>query len=298
MTHRPEPPQAYRLAGVRLVTNLTHPSLAVYAGGEPAAWTNSPDPPLLEETAETIFDGQGLIGDGFRRVVCRAYSGGYELVAEGLGRYFISYEGRIDEAATEAGVDPELLVATGLGAPLILALALGGTFAIHASVIVAGERLVAFIGESGAGKSTLARYLDRYGLPGWRRVIDDTLPLSLDVHGTCLALPHFPQLKLPAEMQPVHLVAEQLPLAAVYVLEASPAETSTAIRVARLSAQASTLALLQHTVGGRLFGRPLLARHLSFCARVAEGVPVSRLYYPRTFEWLPAVRDALAADLQ
>lgn len=297
LTHRNEPPRSYRVAGARLVTNLAHPSLERFAAGEAASWSAALSAPPPDEAAATIFDGQGLIGDGYRHVVCRAGAAGYDLEAEGLARYIISFEGRIVERATAESTPPELLAATALGAPLILALALGGTFAIHASVVLFGDRLVAFLGESGAGKSMLAGYLDRQGQAGWRRVIDDTLPWGLDEAGRCVARPHFPQLKLPAEQQPVHLVAEHIPPAVLYVLVTAPAGSDPAVGVERLSPQASALALLRHTVGGRLFGKPLLGQHLAFCSDVATQVPVRKLAYPRSLAVLPAVRDAIAEDL-
>ena len=58
------------------------------------------------------------------------------------------------------------------------------------------------------------------------------------------------------------------------------------------------LALVSHTVAARLFGKDLLAQHLAFCAQAAAQMPVRRLAYPRRFDTLPRVRDALAADLE
>ncbi len=79
---------------------------------------------------------------------------------------------------------------------------------------------VAFVGETGAGKSTLAAYLAREA--GWLRLADDVLPVALGGAGGPAALPHFPQLKLPAAEQVGPGVPQRMPLRAVYALEFAP----------------------------------------------------------------------------
>ncbi len=285
-------PRAYRVAGSLLVTDMNEPALPAYAVAGPVAWAGGSGPPPPDPEATVTFDGEGLIGNGYRHVVCRTAKMGYELWAEGMGAYTIDADGRIFETAAEPGVALEVRTATALGAPLILALALRGTFCIHASVAMWNGRLAAFIGESGAGKSTLARFLNLERGSEWRRIIDDTLPLATIDDGPAIALPHFPQLKLPDAMQPSRLVPERVPLSAVYVLE-----NAEAVSIAPLRRSEAALALIAQTVGGRLFGRGLLAKHMTFCGELAGRVPVRRLAYPRTFDNLPTVREAVAADL-
>lgn len=289
---RPGAPRAYRVAGVRLVTDFVLPALRTYELDAPAAWSEEWDAPL-PDGGERAYGGPGLIVDRLRQVACHVSATGCRLAVEGIATYWISPDGgRIAEVEIDHGCEMDTRAAAALGAPLILALARRDTFCLHASVAAYGEQLVAFIGESGAGKSTLARYLDADGGPEWRRIIDDTLPLMLAGAGPALALPYLPQLKLPDDSQPSGLVPEQMPLSAVYILE----EGST-VRIDPIPPGAAALALAAQTVAGRLFGRVLLARHLDFSSELALRLPIRRLAYPRDFDSLPAVRDALAADL-
>lgn len=292
VSHRSGAPRAYRVAGTVMVTDVDLPVLRTYVTEGPVTWSADRDVP--EATGgETVFDGLGLIVDGQHRVVCRVSAAGYRLAMDGIGAYRIAPDGgRIAEVSADPRCDPEMRAMAALGAPLILALALRGIFCLHASVAAFDKKLMAFIGESGQGKSTLAGYLNCEGGPEWRRVIDDTLPIAPPTDDGATALPHFPQLKLPDEMQPSRLVPERMPLRAVYVLE-NGAEAA----IAPLRRSQAALALAAQTVGGRLFGPELLATHLTFCAELVGRVPVRRLMYPRSFDALPAVRDALAADL-
>jgi len=288
------------VAGATLLTDLDLPVLAAYAAGGAARWTGEPLAPPPEvapegQDEECTFDGVGLIVDGPRHVVCRASAAGYRLSLGGIGEFWIAPDGgRIAETAVDPHGAPETRAMAALGAPLALALALRGTFCLHASVVAVDDTLLAFIGESGAGKSTLARYLDREGGAGWRRIIDDTLPVARPTAADgATALPHFPQLKLPDEMQPARLAPERMPLRAIYALE----NFDDGPAVVSLRRSEAALALMAHTVGSRLFGRGLLADHMDFCGALSARVPVRRLRYPRRFEALPAVRAALVEDM-
>ena len=156
--------------------------------------------------------------------------------------------------------------------------------------------IVAFAGESGLGKSTLARFLAEGGGARVELASDDILPVS--THGERTRVhPDYPQFKLPATQQPpASLGHEHLPLRAVYVL-AHTASGNTSVETARLGSAAGALALAGNTVGSRLFGRSLLARHLAFCARMAGFTPVYRLEYPRQRDRLPQVKEAIERSL-
>lgn len=297
VSHQHDAPHAYRVAGVRLLTDFDYPSLQTYAAGGAAVWSELGSAPTAggDSGDELVFNGSGIVGDGYRRVTGHVSPAGYRLAVEGVATYCINPDGgRVFEVAVDDGASYESRATVALGAPLVLALALRGTFCLHAAVVAHGGKTTAFIGESGAGKSTLARYLDREGGPEWRRLIDDTLPVAPpDPDAPATALPHFPQLKLPDAMQPSRLAPERLPLSAIYVLESD----GDGIAIAPLRQSEAALAIAAQTVGSRLFGRALLAQHMGFCADLAARVPVRRLIYPRTFDALPAVGAALAADL-
>lgn len=182
--------------------------------------------------------------------------------------------------------DRELL----LGPGLVLALALQGTWCLHASAAVRGGAVVAFLGESGAGKSTLAAHLGGCLQEGWHLVADDILPVTEGEDGAW-AWPRFPQRKLPPEAQPGPALPERLPLA--LVCDLLPAAPEAAPAAEWLPEAAAATALLRQTAGARLFDAELLEAHLAFAAALAARVPVCRLAVPRRLEALPAVREAI-----
>ncbi len=218
---------------------------------------------------------------------------GLRLHIAGVGEFCVTADG-VAVVALEPAIVGGALAETLLGPPLVLALAMQGVWCLHASAVTVDGRAVAFAGESGNGKSTLAASLNDAGGSDWRRLADDTLPVCRGSEGVA-ALPHFPQLKLPAsEQHPVDAPA-RLPLAGVFVVAPPDGERSVTVRL--LTRRQATQALIRHTVAARLFDRPLLAAHLDFCAEAAARVPVWRLGYPHRRETLPQVRDAIRLEL-
>lgn len=235
---------------------------------------------------------------------------GYTIdLAPGL-RLLVAADGQcvaLDHPCAFALDDPAISQSV-LGPGLLLALALQGSFAFHASAAVLGERAVVFLGDSGAGKSTLAADLDQRWADGWQRLADDVLPVAPAADGGLDAWPEFPQLKLAAEAQYVAGGSrpERVPVAAIYLLDAysaftdasaSASDIAAAVTITAVSPRDAMLALVAHTMAGRLFAPDLAVRHFAFCAAAAAAVPLKRLRYPRRLEALDAVAQALAADL-
>ncbi len=242
-----------------------------------------------------------------RSTACSAGAGGFRLEIEGAGRFFVAADGgeaRIVAAAP--GAPEELLVEVALGPLLILALALGGAFCLHASAIALGAgsaepgppRAVAFVGASGSGKSTLAATLAASGSP-FRHLADDVLPLRADA-GRAETLPRFPQVKLPADRQPAAAAPDRLPLAGLFLLAPSAASRAGrgAVRLEEVASREAALELVRHTAAARLFGPELLERHLDLAARVAAQVPVRRLAYPWLGAPVPGLAEAVASGLE
>jgi hypothetical protein len=221
---------------------------------------------------------------------CSLGPSGYVLRVPGAGVFTVTSDGTSIECSEEPGADPQFLETVRLGPVLILALALQDRFCLHASAVAFGGRAVAFLGASGAGKSTLAALLATEGRA--QRVADDILPLGAGA----AVFPRFPQLKLPQAEQPWRNLPENLPLAAVYLLEAPP-EAGPEVASEPLGRRNGLLALLGHTVATRLFGPDLLARHLHAIAGVAERVPVRQLRYPRRLTVGAAVHRVIESDL-
>jgi hypothetical protein len=219
------------------------------------------------------------------------------LEVEGVGSFLVDRNGpAIYQQQAVAAASPEDVEDTILGPVLILALALLGTWSLHASAAALDGEVVAFVGESGNGKSTLAAWLDTGSAPAWRRIADDILPVEPGQHGVDV-LPHFPQLKLPPDAQPSVGAPERMPVRAIYLLNRLPS-SQTAPQTYALSGPEASLALARHTVAARLFDKALLANHMEFCSSAAGRVPVRSLGYAHDLNLLPVVQQHLETDLQ
>jgi hypothetical protein len=180
-----------------------------------------------------------------------------------------------------------VLAELALGPALLVTLALRDAFCLHASAVLLPQGAVAFAGDSGSGKSTLAAELHACGLS---RVADDLLLVRAG--SPPLALPWFPQPRWTQREQPAAAPAT-CPLAALYLLDGHDEATGSE----RVGRAAATLAIARHTVAGRLFGPPLLERHLGFAASLAAAVPVRRLRYPWRPGGVEEVAEAIRDDL-
>jgi hypothetical protein len=151
------------------------------------------------------------------------------------------------------------------GPVLLSALAQRQVFALHASAFRVGgddAPVVAVIAPSGIGKSTLARAAFRRG---WERLSDDLLPTVAGVDSGLFVLPHFPQLKLPADQQYSRDRAPRIALDAPVVLERSDA-----IETAALSPKDTMHTVLTSTISLRLFPPAELREHLRFATTLAD----------------------------
>jgi hypothetical protein len=174
------------------------------------------------------------------------------------------------------------------GPALVLALALRSVWSLHASAAMYKENLIAFLGESGQGKSTLTAYLSQHAV--WRLVADDILPVTGELF-SLLTWPRFPQLKLPVDSQPGPHLPEQLPLGIICFLSPTYKDAIPALQL--LPVSEAVKVLLAHTAGTRLFAPEMLTKHLEFCARSAEQVPVYQLTYPHHRWALPIIKKML-----
>jgi hypothetical protein len=243
-------------------------------------------PPALTLSCSTV----GWVGGEQRQVESWSAPPGTLLKVAGAGDFYIAPGGRaivrVDETQEMTGLDREIL----LGPALVLALALRGTWCLHASAVILKDRLTVFLGESGQGKSTLAAYLSGSGGGKARLVADDILPVTASSVRVD-AWPHFPQLKLSLLAQPGPALPERLSLEQVCILTDADSPQMPALKLLAPGQAARTL--VSHTAGARLFDPPLLAGHLAFCAEVAGQVPVYRLVAPHRRDALPKVADLL-----
>jgi hypothetical protein len=265
------------------------------AGASPASLP--PELPLASEERAMIYRGPGWIAGQTRHFQLAEGPAGYRLTIDGIGIFSIARDGSQIRSLGESSASSfEHQIEAILGPALILALALQGTWCLHAGSVLVGGEAVAFLGESGRGKSTLAGYLGESASQGWQRLSDDVLPVSR-LAGGIRALPHFPQLKLAHTDQPVHIAPERLRLKSVYLL-ASPTDSAQPIEINPLPPAEALLAFVRNTIAARLFSKELLASHLEFCQELAQQVPVRQFSYPHDCDRLGEIQSVLAADLE
>ena len=234
---------------------------------------------------------EGWVANAQRRVETWLGPNGFLVRTDGGSDFTISQDGREIRCASQMQGERELDETDRqilLGPVIVLALALRGTWSLHASAAIINNNLILLLGESGQGKSTLAGYLANEA--GWRLAADDILPVTMGADGV-IAWPRFPQLKLPVNAQPGPGLPEQLPISKLCVLSEAGADESPTLQ--HLPANQAIQAYLGHTAGTRLFAPDLLRKHLAFCSWAAERVPVYRLTYPHRWEALPSVKDLL-----
>jgi hypothetical protein len=295
-THTRYPPEsrtaAYRLAGRTLCASPPLPDLEPFADDPPVASVPLP-PPRPSEAGATVHRGEVWLGGGLRTIDCRRGPDGFRLSVAGAGELLVTADGgRIAQIAGDVEATP-LIAETAVGPGLVLALALQDVWCLHAGGATFDGRAIALVGESGAGKSTLAAALGRRG-GLWRLLADDLLPVAID-GGRPVALPRFPQARIPTAAQPGAEHPERLELAAVVLLAPPPADGRLALEP--VDPRRAVLALVHHTFASCLFDRERLARHLDACAGLADRVPVRNLVYPRRRSALSAVGDLLEASL-
>jgi len=283
----------YLLAARRVACDSALGPLAAFA--VPASATRVPAPPRVAPGGPpgATYRRQGWVGGRLVDVSCRRTGGVLVVEIGGEPPVAVGRTGCALLAGAGVGAISPALEEALLGPCLLLALAHGGTFALHAAAVRAGAGAALLVGASGAGKSTLARALAAAGSP---RLADDVLPCEAN-GGSLDALPHYPQLKLAPAEQYAAGRPPRVPVVAIYLLDGvPPAEADGPATFAALAPRDALVTIAAHTVAARLFDAPLLESHLAFCDAAAAAVPVRRVRFPRRLEALPELAAAVAAD--
>jgi hypothetical protein len=238
---------------------------------------------------------------------------------EGLFDFLISSDGRRIAARAMGNTSGEVMQTYLLGQVLSFALLKLGIETLHATTIVVKNRAIAFMGDTGFGKSSLGAAFLQAGYP---LLTDDLLVLKSQGR-SYLAYPGVPRIKLFPEnlkntlgpgisgtpmnnltrkliisLKEMHAHDTAVPLKAIYAL-ASPAACAKrlTIQIRRLSPRRAFVELTRNTFNSVVRDADRLQRHFRHMSALARRVPVSRISYPRKLELLPAVRDAILADL-
>jgi hypothetical protein len=209
-----------------------------------------------------------------------------------------------------------------LGPVMGFVLRLHGRVCLHASAMAVRGSAFAIVGPSGAGKSTTAA---AFALAGWPILSDDIVPVSDGSEGF-VAHPGYPRLRLsPESLTAIDNLsgrsataatwdddrryyldyvergyvfqATPLPLAAVYVLQQRDAQRE-APAISACSGSDALMTLVAHSFASTLFDRDMRARDLTTLSRLVDAVPVRVISRADDLERLPAVVDAILADLE
>lgn len=191
-----------------------------------------------------------------------------------------------------------------------------GRLVFHASAVDVAGRAAAFVAGSGRGKSTLAA---SFAASGCGFLTDDGLAVA-EGEGGFQVEPSHPSVRLWEDSRAVFAAAgmasdpavqygskarllagrgfaycgERRPLARAYFLGE---DRAAAVTFERISPAAAALEWVKNSFLLDLEERPLLAAHFDRVASLANQVACYRLNYPRRFEDLPGVRDAIVRHL-
>jgi len=237
----------------------------------------------------------------------------------GLFEFLIAPDGRRIVGRPLNGVSSEAFHTYLVSQVLSFALLRQGIEPLHATTMVVEGKAVAFLGDCGTGKSTLGAAFLR---AGHRLVTDDLLVLE-ERDKSFFAQPGPPRVKLfPAvarkllggsaigvpmnpgtskqviPLGPEQVAGEAVPLRALYVL--TPSRSSAGpnrVALRSLSSRQAFLSLVANTFNPVVTEASRLGRQFEAAARLAAGVPVKSLSYPRRLARLPAVVEAVERDL-
>jgi len=239
-----------------------------------------------------------------------------------IGRFWIDSGGRRVryQLVPDASIgDVEAML---LGPVTGLALQMKGVTLMHAGGLSDGAKAFAVSGPHGAGKSTLVSSFS--AASGLGVLSDDILPL-IERDGRVFAGRSNPRMKLwddsvaaigldATNLQPVfsgvskrrvvagtdlgRVAANEVPLAAFYILSPSN-DANVSISIETIRGSAAVLALLAGMYSPITLQSGPRAKHAFVAAtRISEQVPVRNITYHRSFENLPAIREAILSDVE
>ena len=255
---------------------------------------------------------QWIFPDGTEWTLFYRLGSGYLLRFPDMADFEVSRDGRPAVAWPVPGVSSGTVEHLHLNQVMPLALSRQGRLVLHASAVEIDGIGVAFTGESGRGKSTLAT---SFATSGARFLTDDGLQLDW-LDGQCWITPSHPSVRLWEDSQEalIHQAVELAPAVAytpkarllagdrlafcdsvqplrrVYFLGegAAPSLTIEAVRPAE-----ALMELVKNSFLLDIEERELLVWHFDEMVRLAELPIYYRLDYPRCYDDLPRVREAI-----
>jgi len=313
-------PQVYRIFDVCVSSELPLPGLAVCADGRPE-WRVTLVRGKPDEAGYQRFHSWDA-PDGQQLMASARKGEDYLLQIGGLGWFRIAFDQRRIEVYRGQGCADSTLAHLLLDQVIPRTLCHQGRMVMHASaVVLKNGTAVAFTAPSGRGKSTLA---SAFFQDGHRLVTDDCLLLECR-DNRVWAIPAYPSLRLwqdsaaalfaqgePAdtkfsemahytnkkqllfEQPEMAAAADWIELSALFLLEEPPAPGAEgAVRATPAGGMSSIVALIESLFALDVVRKEIVQRNFAMVGRVARGVPVFRLSYPRRYEFLPDVMKAV-----
>jgi hypothetical protein len=240
------------------------------------------------------------------------FGDGYLLRFPYLGDFTVSADGLDVTAYPVAGVSDQTIEHLYLNQVLPLALSRQFKLVLHASAVEIENFAVAFLGVSGRGKSTLAA---SFSTSGCRFLTDDGLQLEKGPGGY-LIQPSHPSIRLwddsrqalipesaqvapPVDFTPksrfladdeVAYCDAARPLCCVYFLGEGATDT---VLIEPVSGRDAMIELVRHSFLLDIEAREMLMHHFGQLTDLARMPMFFRLDYPRRYELLPMVREAV-----
>ncbi len=237
-----------------------------------------------------------------------------------LFEFLISADGRRISCHSLDGASRETFHTYLLGQALSFALVKRGVEPLHSTAVVFDGEAVGFVGDCGYGKSSLGAAFLRAGhdlltddllvvKPRGRRFVAYPGPPRIKLFPEIAAAllgdlatgapmnPHTTKLVIPLARE--LCAAAPRPLRAIYVLR-PPARRNgeSRITIRPLPPRRACLELIRNTFNPVVVEPGRLRRQFALAARLAAGVPLKSLSYPRDLSRLPDVLETVLSDLR
>lgn len=319
---------AYRICGLTLASEIALPELI------PIVRSDLGQVPDIRVRVEKAVPRRATLSKSFVAFVlptgapgltCAKEPGGYRLRFPELADFRVESRGR--EIVCEIPAEIPLATIRHLLLDQVIprTLSLLGINALHATAVLTPHGVCAFAGVTGAGKSTLAA---SFHLAGYPVLSDDCLVLR-EENQAILVTPAYPGVRLWEDaaaavcgdresVLPVsHYSSKRRVLAdtrhgsfsegrnvlaRIYnLLDASETEAESGVNgaiVQPISGREAFMSLVPSAFRLDIADRKELARQFDFFERVASLVPMRSLRVVADFSALPAIREAIFADLR
>lgn len=247
---------------------------------------------------------------------CARDGDGYRLGMPGLATFVIDGRARTISCTAPPDLPPATLEHLVIDQVLPRVLTHRGRLVLHAGCVLAGEGAIAFLGESGSGKSTLCGAFARARDPilgddgivvrpapgsGFEalatypglRLLPGPLASLFDGPRPTRPLAHgHPKRRVDRDAAGVAMAEGPARLRALYVLDAGPR-----IELAPLAGRDAFVTLVRSCFPMHLDDARRSRDLFDRIGALIDAVPVRRLSYPREYDRLPDVREALLDDV-